>query len=172
MPQQSLSNCLSWATTKYNKLDINNMNVFLTIQEAENLRLAWSGSAESPIPDCRLLMSPQIPQGRKESKSAHWTLLGVPSGSEVKASAWNAGNLGSIPGSGRSPGEGKWQPIPVLLPGESHGGRSLVGYSPWGSKESDRTERLHFHFQSHSSGFRLCELIASQGLQLQRSSQC
>ena len=41
-------------------------------------------------------------------------------------------------------GEVKWQPTPVLLPGESHGGRSLVGYSPWGHKESDRTERLHF----------------------------
>ena len=38
----------------------------------------------------------------------------------------------------------KWQPTPVLLPGKSHGRRSLVGYSPWGRKESDRTERLHF----------------------------
>ena len=57
---------------------------------------------------------------------------GFPGGLEVKAFAWNAGDLGSIPGSGRSPGEGKWQPTPVLLPGESHGGRSLVGYSPWG----------------------------------------
>ena len=38
----------------------------------------------------------------------------------------------------------KWQPTPVLLPGESHGGRSLVGYSPWGRKESDTTKRLHF----------------------------
>ena len=40
----------------------------------------------------------------------------------------------------------QWQPIPVLLPGKSHGRRSLVGYSPWGCEESDRTERLHFHF--------------------------
>ena len=40
----------------------------------------------------------------------------------------------------------KWQPTPVLLPGKSHGWRSLVGYSPWGRKESDTTERLHFHF--------------------------
>ena len=40
----------------------------------------------------------------------------------------------------------KWQLIPLLLPGESHGGRSLVGYSPWGRKESDTTEQLHFHF--------------------------
>ena len=37
----------------------------------------------------------------------------------------------------------KWQPIPGFLPGESHGQRSLVGYSPWGRKESDTTERLH-----------------------------
>ena len=40
----------------------------------------------------------------------------------------------------------QWQPTPVLLPGESHGRRSLVGCSPWGSKELDTTERLHFHF--------------------------
>ena len=40
----------------------------------------------------------------------------------------------------------KWQPTPVFLPGESQGRRSLVGYSPWGRKEMDTTERLHFHF--------------------------
>ena len=40
----------------------------------------------------------------------------------------------------------QWHPTPVLLPGESHGWRSLVGYSPWGRKEWDTTERLHFHF--------------------------
>ena len=38
----------------------------------------------------------------------------------------------------------KWQPTPVLLPGKSHGRRIVVGYSPWGRKASDRTERLHF----------------------------
>ena len=37
-------------------------------------------------------------------------------------------------------------PTPVLLPGKSHGQRSLVGCSPWGCEESDMTERLHFHF--------------------------
>ena len=72
--------------------------------------------------------------------------LGFPGGSEVKASACKAGDPGSIPGSGRYPGEGKWQPTPVFLPGESHGWRSLVGYSPRGRKESDTTEQLHFHF--------------------------
>ena len=40
----------------------------------------------------------------------------------------------------------KCQPTPVLLPGKSRGWRSVVGYSPWGCKESDTTERLHFHF--------------------------
>ena len=40
----------------------------------------------------------------------------------------------------------QWQPIPVLLPGKSHGWRSLVGCSPWGRQESVTTERLHFHF--------------------------
>ena len=38
----------------------------------------------------------------------------------------------------------KWQPTPVLLPGKSHGQRSLVNYSPWDRKESDTTEQLHF----------------------------
>ena len=40
----------------------------------------------------------------------------------------------------------QWQPTPVLLPGKSHGRRSLVGCSPWGRKELDTTERLHLHF--------------------------
>ena len=128
---------------------------------------------------------------------------GFPGGSEVKASASNAGEPGSIPGAGRSPAEGngnplqyscqknpmdwgawwaavhgvtksrtrlsdftylglkkhfdyesylfitenmkiQWHPTPVLLPGKSHGWRSLVGCGPLGCKESDTTERLHF----------------------------
>ena len=40
----------------------------------------------------------------------------------------------------------QWHPTPVLLPGKSHGRRSLVGCSPWGREESDMTERLQFHF--------------------------
>ena len=45
----------------------------------------------------------------------------------------------------------KWQPTPVVSPGESQGQRSLVGYSPWGRKELDTTEQLHFlitHFST------------------------
>ena len=40
----------------------------------------------------------------------------------------------------------QWHPTPVLLPGKSHGQRSLVDCSPWGHEESDTTEQLHFHF--------------------------
>ena len=40
----------------------------------------------------------------------------------------------------------QWHPTPVLLPGKSHGHRSLVGCSPWGHWGLDTTERLHFHF--------------------------
>ena len=52
------------------------------------------------------------------------------------------GDLGSIPGLGRSPGGDPWQPTPVFLSGEFHGRRSLVGYSPWDHKELDMTEQL------------------------------
>ena len=46
----------------------------------------------------------------------------------------------------------QWQPTPVLLPGKSHGRRSLVGCSPWGREESDTTERPHFHFSLSCTG--------------------
>ena len=51
-----------------------------------------------------------------------------------------------LPHHSRNSWRRQWKPTPVLLPGKSHGWRSLVGYSPWGIEESDRTERLHFHF--------------------------
>ena len=73
-------------------------------------------------------------------------LMGFSGGSEVKASPWNAGDPSSIPGSERFPWKRKWQTTSVLLPRESHSGRSLVGPSPWGHKELDTTDRLHFHF--------------------------
>ena len=64
-------------------------------------------------------------------------------GSDGKESACNAGDLGLILGSGRSPGEGASRlPNPIFFPGESHGQRSLVGCSPWAHKESDMTEQL------------------------------
>ena len=58
----------------------------------------------------------------------------------VKSSACNAGDLVSIPGSEDS--------LEKENPGKCHGWRNLIGYSPWGHKESDTTKRLCFHFQS------------------------
>ena len=69
-------------------------------------------------------------------------IMGFSCGSAGKESACNAGDLGSIPGLGRSPGEGKgWLPTPVFWPGEFHG-----LYSPWGRKELVTTEHLSLHF--------------------------
>ena len=48
----------------------------------------------------------------------------------------------------------QWHPTPVLLPGKSHGWRSPVSCSPWGRSESERTERLHFHFSPSCIGER------------------
>ena len=77
----------------------------------------------------------------------HFSIHDFPGGSDDKSSYYNVGDLGSIPGSGRSPGKGSGQPTPAFLPGKSHGQRSLVGYSPWGRQELDMIE-LHFHFLS------------------------
>ena len=68
--------------------------------------------------------------------------LGFPGGSSGKESACSAGDLGSILGWRRSPREWNDYPLTVFWPGESLRQRSLVGYSPYGSKESDITERL------------------------------
>ena len=56
---------------------------------------------------------------------------------------------------GKIPWRWKWQSTPAFLPGKSHGWRSLIGYSPWGRKESVTTERLHFHFHLICWLFRL-----------------
>ena len=78
----------------------------------------------------------------------NWTedgcTLGFPGGSDGKESACNAGDPGSILGKILgNPRE--WQSTPIFLPGEFHGQRSLVGYSPWGCKELDMTEYAHTH---------------------------
>ena len=54
----------------------------------------------------------------------------LPGGSVVKEPIYKVGAMGLIPGLGRSPGERKWQPTSVFLPGQSDGQRDLEGYSP------------------------------------------
>ena len=66
-------------------------------------------------------------------------------GSDSKESTHNAGDLGSIPGLGRSSGGGHGYPLQYSCLENFHGQRSLVGCSPWGCKELDTTEQLSRH---------------------------
>ena len=68
--------------------------------------------------------------------------LGFPGGSDGKESDCSVGDLNLIPGLGRSPGRWHGNPFQYSCLENPHGQRSLVGYSPWGHKESDTTERL------------------------------
>ena len=79
--------------------------------------------------------------------------LGSPHSSVGKESACSAEDPGLIPGSGRSPGGGNGNPLQYSCL-ENPTDRSLAGYSPWGHKESDMTEQLHFTFQSKNKGQR------------------
>ena len=68
--------------------------------------------------------------------------MGFPGGSDGKESTYNVGDLGSIPGLGRSPGGGQGNPLPYSYLENPQRQRSLADYSPWGHKESDMTEWL------------------------------
>ena len=76
-----------------------------------------------------------------------WKWGGFPGDSEGKASVClQFRRPGFDPPVGKIPWRRKWQPTPLLLPGEFHGQRSLVGYSLWDRRETHRTEQLHFSF--------------------------
>ena len=68
--------------------------------------------------------------------------LGFPSDSDGKESTCNVRDLGSIPGLGISPGGGHGNSLQYSCLENSHGQRSMAGYSPWGCKRSDQTEQL------------------------------
>ena len=78
------------------------------------------------------------------------TLLWLPRWCSGKESAYQCRRYKRrrfIPSVWKIPWSKKWQSTPAFLPGKFHGQRSLIGYNPWGCKESDTTERLHFTFQ-------------------------
>ena len=68
--------------------------------------------------------------------------FGFSGGSDSKKSAYSVGDLGLVPGLERSPGGGHGNPVQYCCLENTHGQGSLAGYSPWGCKESDVTERL------------------------------
>ena len=93
-----------------------------------------------------LLLSPFVAEGR--SLRGTLSFVGTPSNkgfhgvSDGKESTCNVGDLGLIPGLGRSPGEGNGYPLQYSCLENPHGQRSLAGYGPWGWEESDATEQL------------------------------
>ena len=80
--------------------------------------------------------------------------LGFPGGAVVKnlpANAGDAGDSGFYPWAGKIPWRRKCQSTPAFMPGKFHGQRGLVGYSPWGCKEPDMTERVHTMLSSKAN---------------------
>ena len=108
-------------------------------------------------------------------RKIHWrrdrlptlVFLGFPGGSVGKEAACNVGDLGSIPELGRSPGGENGNLCQYSCLENPHGQRSLRGYSPWGRKESDMTERL-------GTQQRTCEASRAtvKGLRSERKKQC
>ena len=88
-------------------------------------------------------------KGSSQQRELGWVILSFPGSSERKASACNMGRPGFDPWVWKIRWRRKWPPTPVPLPGKSHGWRSLVGYRPWGHKELDMTEQLHFFFPAY-----------------------
>ena len=90
----------------------------------------------SPLPYCHLTFELVIILSQPTPSE------GFPDGTIVKNPLANSRckRSGFDPWVGKIPWRRRWQPTPVFLPGESHGQRSLEGYSPWGCKESDTTE--------------------------------
>ena len=79
--------------------------------------------------------------------------LDFPDGSDGKSICLQCRRPEFNPWVGKIPWRRKWQPTPVFLPGKSHGWWSLVGYCPWGRKEPDTTEQLHFTSVKLTMGF-------------------
>ena len=92
-------------------------------------------------------VSQEIPN---KDSNIPYTLCIFPGGSDGRVVCLQCRRPGFNPWVRKIPCRRKWHPTPVLLPGKSHGRRSLVGYSPGGHKESDKTERLLFT-QKHAS---------------------
>ena len=85
--------------------------------------------------------------------------MGFPGGSDSKESTCNKGDLGSIPGLERSPGGGQGNPLQYSYLVNPIGQRSLVGYSPWGGKESGVTEQLTLVLQKLTRLIKSCLFI-------------
>ena len=128
---------LQFQLTSFIQNSITYTNDLRTIIEVVTLIFPWYSFSFSPIvTECLAKWPPRI-KTLLPSRVLMWLCFSSVGDKEKQKAVESLINL-------RAPRQ--WQPTPVLLPGKSHGWRSLVGCSPWGLKESDTTERLHFHF--------------------------
>ena len=103
----------------------------------------WTCTGAQPLrdslaaPEKAKLTITTRPSKSMGSRVARWSRAHLP--------AQDTGRHGSDPSVGKIPWTREWQPTPVFSPGKSHGQRSLAGYSAWGHKESDMTERTRTH---------------------------
>ena len=104
-----------------------------------NLKLSWRKNCAWKFSGCvnsnlHYRVSPATYKASHAFGVCYPFLIGFPDESVVKNPSANAGDMGLIPGSGRSNWRRKWQLTPAFSPGKSHGQRSLAGYSPWVTK--------------------------------------
>ena len=96
----------------------------------------WDFPGNSTGVDCHFLLQGIFPTQGSNPGLPHW-----------RQTLYHLSQQGSVLYRRR-----RWHPSPVLLPGKSHGRRSLVGCSPWSREESDTNEQLHFHFSLSCTG--------------------
>ena len=105
----------------------------------------WSWTPHPPNPEEKFLLFISHPVWAILLWQPHGPMLGFSGVSDGKESACNMGNLGLIPGLGRSSGGGHGNPLQYSCLENSHGQMSLAGYSQWGRKELDVTEEPTKH---------------------------
>ena len=116
------------------------------------VKFLWTGTLQPSPSSTRgwCLSSPPWPP--QSSLETQFHLRGQHPPTGVSPKGISAGLPGPYVTIGKLFSLRQWQPTPVLLPGKSHGQRSLEGCTPGGRKESDTTERLHFHFSLSCTG--------------------
>ena len=118
--------------------------------------MVWTKGDWRPGASCQQHLGTQAPETWPKLRKVGSEIPLLPSGGKRGHQIKSEGNKESFPSGWWGLGthlqllvgikRRQWHPTPVLLPGKFHGWRSLLGYSPWGHKESDMTERLHFLF--------------------------
>ena len=123
-----------WTAARRASLSITNSQSLLRLRSIEPVM-----PSKHLIPCHPLLLLPSITVTISKCELGQMGFLG---GSDSKESAHNARDLGLIPGLGRSPGGGHGYSLQYSCLENPHGEKSLVGYSPWGCKETATTEQL------------------------------